>query len=138
MALEQFVYGYIASEESYEDKAVILEEGNKGDWVYVIIKGQAKVIKRTSRGMVTLQTLKEGEFFGEMALLEPGKWIRTATVIAEGLVHVGVLDTERLIREYATVSPRLRALFKSMTMKLRETTEKAVEMVAASVGPGSS
>lgn len=133
MGLEQFVYGYIALEEPYEDKAVIIEEGNKGDWIYVIIEGQVKVKKRTSGDTVTLQTLREGEFFGEMALLEPGKRIRTASVIAEGPVRVGVLDTERLIKEYETVSPRLRALFRSMTTKLRETTKKAVEMVEESM-----
>jgi len=133
MGLEQFVYGYIALEEPYEDKAVIIEEGNKGDWIYVIIEGQVKVKKRTSGDTVTLQTLREGEFFGEMALLEPGKWIRTASVIAEGPVRVGVLDTERLIKEYETVSPRLRALFRSITTKLRETTKKAVKMVEESM-----
>jgi CRP-like cAMP-binding protein len=133
MGLEQFVYGYIALEESYDDKAVIIEEGKKGNWVYVIIEGQVKVIKQTSGDSVTLQTLKEGELFGEMALLAPGKSIRTASVIADGPVRVGVLDTERLIKEYETISPRLRTLFRSMTTKLRETTKMAVEMVAESM-----
>jgi hypothetical protein len=67
-----------------------------------------------------------------MALLEPGKWIRSASVVADGPVRVGVLDIERLIKEYEAVSPRLRALFRSMTTKLRETTKKAVAMVAES------
>ena len=133
MGLEQIVYGYVALEEPYEDKAVIIEEGKKGDWVYVIIKGQVKVTKRISGEIVTLQTLREGEFFGEMALLGPGKSIRTASVIADGPVRVGVLDTERLIKEYETASPRLRALLRSMTTKLRETTIKAVKMVAESM-----
>ncbi|MCP4666620.1 MAG: cyclic nucleotide-binding domain-containing protein [Deltaproteobacteria bacterium] len=133
MALDQFVYGYIAGEESYEDKALIIEEGNKGDWIYVIMEGQVKVKKRTPRGMVTLQILRQGEFFGEMALLEHGKWIRTASVIADGPVRLGVLDNERLIKDYESISPRLRALFRAMTMKLRETTKKAVTLVAESI-----
>ena len=49
MTIDGLLYGYVASEENYPDKAVIIEEGSKGDWVYVILKGSAKVKKGHAR-----------------------------------------------------------------------------------------
>jgi CRP-like cAMP-binding protein len=131
MAIDQIIYGYVANEERYPEGATIIEEGAKGEWVYVILEGQVKVKKRSLKGMVTLQTLKEGEFFGEMALLEPpGTSYRTSSVIADSPVRVGVMDIERLIRDYEKISLRMKGLIRAMTTRLKKTTERAVEMVA--------
>jgi CRP-like cAMP-binding protein len=129
MAINQLVYGYVANEENYPDKAVIISEGAKGDWVYVVLEGQVKVKKTTPKGMVTIDTLKEGAIFGEMVLLEKADQIRTASVIAEGQVRVGVLDTERLVKDYESISPQLQGLMRSLIGRLRETTTK-VSMLA--------
>ncbi len=123
MTIDGLVYGYVASEEVYPDKAVIIEEGSKGDWVYLILEGSAKVRKRTRKGVVTLDTLSEGDIFGEMVLLETGQELRSASVVAAGgLVRLGVLDSERLVKDYGTLSPQLRALMRSLIRRLKETT----------------
>ena len=130
MAINQLVYGYVANEENYPDKAVIIAEGGKGNWVYVVLEGQVKVKKTTPKGMVTIDTLREGAIFGEMVLLEKADQTRTASVIAEGQVRVGVLDTERLVKDYESISPQLQGLIRSLIGRLRETTTK-VSMLAA-------
>jgi CRP/FNR family transcriptional regulator, cyclic AMP receptor protein len=56
--------------------AVLCEEGSRGHEFFVIINGEAAV----TRGGKHLATVGEGEFFGEIALLEPVT--RTATVTA--------------------------------------------------------
>ena len=123
MTIDGLVYGYVASEETYPDKAVIIEEGSKGDWVYVILEGSAKVSKRTRKGVVTFDTLSEGDIFGEMVLLETGQELRSASVVAaDGPVRLGVLDSERLVKDYGTLSPQLRALMRSVIRRLKETT----------------
>ena len=33
MTVDQLVYAYVANEEIYPDKTVVIEEGSKGDWV---------------------------------------------------------------------------------------------------------
>lgn len=129
MAINQLVYGYVANEENYPDKAVIIAEGAKGDWVYVVLEGQVKVKKTTPKGMVTIDTLKEGAIFGEMVLLEKADQMRTASIIAEGQVRVGVLDTERLVKDYESISPQLQGLICSLIGRLKETTTK-VSMLA--------
>src|SRR5437763_16165967 len=56
--------------------AVRCEQGSRGREFFVIIDGKAKV----TRDGKTLTTFSSGDFFGEIALLEPVK--RTATVTA--------------------------------------------------------
>ncbi|MFO7737136.1 MAG: cyclic nucleotide-binding domain-containing protein [Desulfatiglandaceae bacterium] len=132
MSIDQFVYGYVANEETYPDKSVIIEEGSKGDWVYVILEGRAKVRRKTTKGVVTLDTLKEGDIFGEMVLLTTGQEFRSATVMAEGAIRLGVLDSERLVKDYGTLSPQLRALFRSLIRRLKDATDTVCNMVVES------
>lgn len=130
MAINGLVIGYIASEEVYPDKAVIIEEGSKGSWVYVILEGRVKVIKRTRKGVVTLDTLKEGDIFGEMVLLETGQEVRSASVVAtDGPIRLGVLDSQRLLKDYGTLSPQLRTLMRSLIRRLKEATDKVCNIV---------
>lgn len=128
MAIDQFVYAYVANEEEYPDKTVVIEEGSRGDWVYLVLEGKLRVRKKTPRGNVTVYTLKEGDILGEMLLLTPGKGVRTASVIADGPVKLGVLDSSRLVRDYDTVSPQLKGLIRSLIQRLEETTDKVCEL----------
>jgi len=130
MPVHPSVHAYVASEEFYPNESVIIEEGNVGDWVYVILEGSAKVRKKTPKGMVTVDTLKEGDVFGEMGFLEGGKRLRSASVIASGDVWVGVLDGEKLTRDFEQIPSNLKALIRSLVLKLRETTTKVCSLVS--------
>jgi CRP-like cAMP-binding protein len=132
MSVPAIIFEYVAKEEIYEDNEYIIREGSLGEWVYVVLEGRVKVRKISSKGLVTLDTLKEGDIFGEMVLWQIGKGTRSASVIADGTVTVGVLDTQRLHREYEQLSPRLKSLMKSLIIRLRETTKKAVIMAVDS------
>ena len=123
---------YLASEFTCQDGSVIIEEGSKGDWLYVLLEGYAKVKKRTPKGMVIIDTLKPGDIFGEIAFLEGETASRSATVAAaEGPVRVGILDKESLAKQYNEMSPMLRALTRSLATKLRETTSKICSTLVA-------
>jgi CRP-like cAMP-binding protein len=56
---------------------VLCKEGTRGHEFFVIIDGEAAV----TRGGASLATVGKGDFFGEIALLEPVR--RTATVTAK-------------------------------------------------------
>ena len=75
--------------------------------------------------MVTLATLKTGDIFGEMALFDKVNKRRTATVMADGPVTVGVLDKERLDNEFESLSPQLKGLIKTLLSRLEKTTKQA-------------
>ena len=132
MSIDPVFDPYMVETKVYSDGETIIEEGSTGSWIYVIVEGSVKVKKRTARKMVTLDTLKEGEVFGEMVFLEGGEGARSASVTAaEGPVRVALLDTEKLIREYEAVPAELRALIRSFMIKLRNTTSKVCSIVVA-------
>ena len=125
MAVDSIIYGYIVKEEIVQHDFTIIEEGAKGDWVYVVLKGRVKVKKRTPKGTVTIDTLGEGAIIGEIPFLLKTRQLRTASVIAEGVVKLGILDKERLEKEYELLSPQLKSLIRTLVIRLKETTKKA-------------
>jgi CRP-like cAMP-binding protein len=130
MAVDQLLYVYVLNEEDYPANSVIVKEGSKGDWMYVILEGKVKIKKNTPKGMVTIGTLKEGDILGEMALFDSvvADRIRTASAIADGPVKVGVLDTDRLLKDFESVSPQLKGLTKTLVKRLSDTTQRAVKL----------
>jgi CRP/FNR family cyclic AMP-dependent transcriptional regulator len=133
MSIDPVIYEYMSSEVECPANQVIIEEGSKGDWVYVVLEGQVKVKKRTPKGMVVIDTLKEGDIFGEIAFFEGEDADRSATVMAaEGPVRLGILDKELLTKLYSVMSPSLRAMTKSLAIKVRETTTRICAALVAS------
>jgi len=128
MALETFIYGYIVREEVFPDQTTIFEEGKYGDWVYIVIEGRVKTKKRTSKGMLTINTLGEGSVLGELPFLRRTR--RTASVIADGEVKLGLLDKDRLEKEYEALSPQLKSMVTTTVLLLEEATTKAGELAA--------
>lgn len=131
MAIDPRLHEFIASEESYPDGTVIVEEGSVGNWVYVILEGAAKVKKKTSKGYMTLDILKEGDIFGEIEFLEGVPRPRSTSLVASGEVWVALLDVDRLLMVYEQVPTKLRVLIRSLMAKYKETTSKVCAMVEA-------
>ena len=68
-------------EQSFPKHAVVLDEGEIADRLYIIEEGEVEVSIKTPEGRAPLSRLSEGEMFGEIALLlSSGR--RTARVTA--------------------------------------------------------
>ena len=77
--------------ESFEFGSPIVTEGEKADAFYVLVSGRARVIKAGRGGEeISLNVLRPGDSFGEMALLD--NTTRAATVRASSDVEVFRLD----------------------------------------------
>jgi CRP-like cAMP-binding protein len=74
-----------AEEQHFDPGKAIVTEGGKGGGFYLILKGTAKVFVGDSY----VRTLEDGEFFGEMSLLDRSP--RSATVVPETRVTALVL-----------------------------------------------
>lgn len=71
----------IGSIRTYPKDGIILMEEDKGNALFVIIKGKVKVARSSADGReVILSILNEADFFGEMAILDGQS--RSATVIS--------------------------------------------------------
>ena len=125
-------YEYVVSEESYDDGAVLIQENDNGDWMYVILEGRAKVKKKAGKGNVTIDILKEGNIFGEMVLLQQGDNKRFATIVADGPVVIGGLDTQRLIHDWNSLTPFLKKLIGNLIQRRQEAASKLISMILAS------
>jgi CRP-like cAMP-binding protein len=125
MQIDSVTFEYIVKEEIFEPGSVIVEEGRRGDWIFILLEGRLKVKKKAGKGMITIDTLTEGAIVGEMVMLKNDEGLRTASVVADGSVKLGILDKERLQREYELLSPQLRSLITALTLRLEETTRKA-------------
>nr|VZI33819.1 unnamed protein product [Spirometra erinaceieuropaei] len=75
---------------------IIIKEGEPGNELFFINKGSVQVYREDGDKMVDLAELKDGEYFGEVALIK--KQPRAATVAAKTPVELAVLDADNFER----------------------------------------
>jgi CRP-like cAMP-binding protein len=91
---------HIADELDLPAGKEMATEGDRGREFFVLVKGQAEVTRNGTR----INTVSEGDFFGEIALVT--KMPRTATVTAISNVDVLVI-TERAFDDLLKKSPEI-------------------------------
>lgn len=75
---------------SYEDKAVIIRQGDQPDNFYILNSGKCRVLKKTGDKEDQVAVLNPGQYFGELALISGST--RSATVVADGHVECWAID----------------------------------------------
>jgi CRP/FNR family transcriptional regulator/CRP/FNR family cyclic AMP-dependent transcriptional regulator len=111
-------------ERRFPRNKTIVEEGLTGDYMYVIREGQVKVTKLSSDGREKiLELLDEGDFFGEMSLLDSAPRSATVKTMNESRVlALSRADFLTLLRR----SPDLAmAVIQELTRRLRAVDEQA-------------
>ena len=121
-------YSYIVDEEGFYDGDEIVQEGNHGDWIWVILEGTAEIVKNTENGYLKLLRIGDGAFLGSVAALLAAGKVRSATVKAVGNVQLGMLDSQLLANELANVSADFKSLLISIDSRLRQVIEMAVKI----------
>lgn len=83
--------------KTYRPGEIIVAQGDEGDCMYVIQEGEAEVL-REENGMATVvvDTMRAGDIFGEMAILE--HTVRSSTVRALGTVRALTIDRKTFMR----------------------------------------
>ncbi|NIV75676.1 MAG: cyclic nucleotide-binding domain-containing protein [Gammaproteobacteria bacterium] len=78
----------------------VVEQGEDGDYYYIISRGKCKVTRESATGStVTLAHLSDGDVFGEEALLSGGKRNATVTMETDGLLmQLSKDDFEELLK----------------------------------------
>ena len=90
---------------------IVVEEGEVGDAMAIILSGSVKVSQFASNGReVVLCLLECGSFFGEMALLDTGQRSATVTTMQESeLGFIRRNDFSRLMLEMPRLTSKLLA-----------------------------
>ncbi|MDR1059110.1 MAG: cyclic nucleotide-binding domain-containing protein [Treponema sp.] len=97
---------------TYPKDSMLFSEGEPGDELFIIQKGSVKITKIVDNKEVLLAVLKNGDIFGEMALLEAKP--RAASAVGyEGCVVLAVnrANFERMISSQPQIIARLTILF---------------------------
>ena len=84
MLLDENLFGKFG--KLYQPGQIIFSEYEPGDNFYFILNGKVRITKIVSDKEKTLDTMTDGDIFGEMAILESQP--RSATIIAETEVKV--------------------------------------------------
>lgn len=128
-------YMYVVDEEDFFDGEHIVEEGKHGSWIWVILEGVVDIVKETEAGAIPIIRVGDGAFVGSMTSFLMQGHIRTATAVAVGNVQLGVLDSQRLAQEYASMSVEFRAFLTSLDKRLKQLTDRIVEYHEGNVKP---
>jgi len=104
--------------ERYAEGEVVVEEGAPGDRLHIIVRGKIEVLKRDRAGrMSRLAVLADGDFFGEIALLEGVP--RTATIRTRTPCLMLALDRDAFL-DLLRASPELRTRVEEIAGRRRE------------------
>lgn len=122
----------ISRERAYPRNSVILFEDDPGDALYVVAQGQVKVVLIGEDGReVILSVLGEGEFFGEMALIDDEP--RSAHVIAMEDSTLLVIRREDFQGQLQQTPGIALALLRELSRRLRRADEKVGSLVLLDV-----
>ena len=141
--LDSMELGEIAEiliKEKFEADKNIFAEGDPGDKFYIILKGEVDIFKKVSETKEEiLATLRPGDYFGEMSLIDNAP--RSAGVRARGEVVALTIfkpDFEILMKASDSISAKIYRFFvQTFSKRLRDTDDKIKRIFQVLQGGGS-
>ena len=105
----------------------LFHRGDEGTALYVIYKGLIKIAVPSKRGdEITLAILAEGDFFGEMALLDDLP--RSADAMAMEETQLYVLNRTDFLSFLIHNEHAIRTLMQALSLRLRRTDDMVAEV----------
>ena len=101
---------------------IVIKEGDPGETMYLLIKGEVSVIKDQGEGHeIELDRIGAGDYFGEMALFEDV--LRSATIRTEQESRLLVLhkqEFKEIVREYPQIALNICKVLSGRIRKLHK------------------
>jgi Tfp pilus assembly protein PilZ len=123
----------IMVKEKFRPGDAVFEEGDVGDKMYVIIKGSVDIVKMSDKGTSqVLVTLKRGDFFGEMSLIDDAPRSAGALAAEETtLLSINKKEFHLLLDNSPTIAAKIYKFFViTLQQRLRETNDKIKNFLA--------
>ena len=113
----------------------VCKQGDVGRSMYLVRHGEVVITRQTERGRtIKMVRLGEGEFFGEMTLIDVQK--RSATVVVEAAATLYSLGNRELYRLYQEDVPGyvmiIQNICRELSRRLRTTNKRITEMAEES------
>jgi serine/threonine-protein kinase len=120
----------------YQPGATIVQQGARGHGCFLVLSGEADVVKTTSNGRWVLGRLPPGSIFGQISLIDHVP--RTASVVAVGDVRVVEIDREAFERMLLETDPVAQALREQIAIsgirQLRRATVRLGQLLDGRIG----
>jgi hypothetical protein len=123
-------YAFLVEEEEFSKGTTIIEEGEFGNWIWMVLQGTAEMSKKTIAGPTKILRVGQGAFIGNISSMMAMGRRRIATFTATETIRLGVLDLDPLYAEYSSLSDEFRSLLLSLDNRFREITERLSEIHA--------
>ena len=121
-------YAFMVEEEEFPKGTTIIEEGEFGNWMWVVLNGTAEMSKKTIAGPTRILRVGQGGFIGNLSSMMAMGRRRMVTFTATETIRLGVLDLDPLYAEYSSLSDEFRSILLSLDNRLREITERLSEI----------
>lgn len=109
----------------YDDGEIIVNEGEAGGSMFIIVSGAVKITKSKGDGDLELAKLVKGDYFGEMSLLQNAP--RSATVTAVGTTRLMVLSMATFMLKIRRDPSFALSVMIGLSERLRNMTNKAAQ-----------
>ncbi|MCG6909172.1 MAG: cyclic nucleotide-binding domain-containing protein [Deltaproteobacteria bacterium] len=114
--------GSVTEEVQYEPGEIVIKRGDMGETMYLIISGEVSVhIGDAGGNEIEVDRIREGDYFGEMALFEDVP--RSATIRTESESRLLVLHKQEfneIVREYPQIALTICKVLSSRIRTLHE------------------
>ena len=114
----------LLEEETYEKGQYIVNEGDLGKELFMIVKGEVEVVA----GGNVVAVMKEGAGFGEMALIDSQP--RSADIIAKNDVLVLKMESDDFLEILKQRDEVALGVIRVLTGRIRELNAKLAEKVS--------
>lgn len=108
--------------KEYKDGELIVRQGEMGDCMFVIQKGEVEAVAEADGRELRLRKMGVNDFFGEMALFE--NETRTATIRALGPTRVLTIDKKNLLRGIHEDPSLAFRMVETMSHRIRDLTDR--------------
>ena len=112
----------------YPDKVIIFRQGDPGDTLCLVIRGEVRLFMNHDENTVEFGRVGKGDVFGEGEVLE-GTAVRSSSALASGEVELVALPRRTLL-EYIQERPALRDYLDGVQSKRRTVLSGLASLLA--------
>jgi CRP/FNR family cyclic AMP-dependent transcriptional regulator len=96
---------------------VLFRQGSKGDAAYIVNSGAIGIYREAQGKKIPLATVRRGELFGEMAVIDNSPRMATAFAVEDSTLMKIPIDV--MLKKMKTADPFIRALIHMLMTNLR-------------------